>query len=79
MTVSSVTCPNEECEDDIEVTEFVPYDPGVSSGPVEACYPPEGGYCRGADKCPRCGAELDDEFWECAYDLVVEQMEERNF
>lgn len=25
-----------------EVTA-TPYDPGVSSGPVEACYPPEGG------------------------------------
>jgi len=23
--------------------QFSPYDPGVSSGPVEACYPPEGG------------------------------------
>ena len=25
-------------------TRLVPYDPGVVSGPVEACYPPEGGY-----------------------------------
>lgn len=23
--------------------EYTPYDPGVSRGPVEVCYPPEGG------------------------------------
>lgn len=35
-----------ERDDDTEVTvEYTisPYDPGVSSGPAEDCYPPEGG------------------------------------
>jgi hypothetical protein len=35
-----------EREDETEVSveySITPYDPGVSSGPAEICYPPEGG------------------------------------
>jgi len=36
-------------EDSYEVTgvDVEPYDPGVTSGPPERCYPPEGGYATG--------------------------------
>jgi len=33
-----------EYEYKVEIDSYEPYDPGVCSGPVEACYPPEGGY-----------------------------------
>lgn len=36
-------------EDSYEVTsvDVEPYDPGVVSGPIDRCYPPEGGYASG--------------------------------
>lgn len=33
----------DEFEYKIKVDDWEPYDPGVCSGPVESCYPPEGG------------------------------------
>lgn len=73
----SVTCPNEDCEADIEVTEFEPYDPGLCSGPPERCYPPEGGTCYGGDTCPKCGAVLSDKFWEDAFEDLERTVMER--
>ena len=33
-----------EYEYEVEVDSWEPYDPGVCSGPIERCYPPEGGW-----------------------------------
>ena len=40
----TITLPMEDPHLELRVEgSATPYDPGVSSGPVEACYPPEGG------------------------------------
>ncbi len=39
-------CPAYADEVEVEVEgSLVPYDPGCTYGPIENCYPPEGGYC----------------------------------
>jgi hypothetical protein len=47
-------------ETELELTFTISdYDPGVSSGPVERCYPPEGGEVEVTGCEPEC-----PEFWE---------------
>lgn len=74
----TVTCPNEECEADIPVGEVTPYDPGVSSGPPERCYPPEGGEVEGPDACPECKTALSEKFWEDAAEWILDEMIDRD-
>ena len=63
----TATCP--QCEGDVEY-EITPYDPGRASGPVELCYPPEGGEIEGPENCAVCGFELDDRYWASVYDAL---------
>ena len=65
-----------ECEAEVPIEEYEPLHVGRSSGPPELCFPDEGGYCSGPDKCPGCGADLGDEFWESVYQDVVAEEEE---
>ena len=65
----------------VEVVHYEPYDPGVTSGPPEHCYPPEGGefevelYDRKGYRARWLEAKLDDEELERlrqAYEAVLE-------
>ena len=45
-TVTMTLTDAQDVEHDYEVeVYYTEYDPGVCSGPVERCYPPEGGEC----------------------------------
>jgi len=54
-----------EYEYKVEVEGWSPYDPGVCSGPVESCYPPEGGEVEfSEDDISRRRADDDKAEWE---------------
>lgn len=56
--------PAVESEDVSVEWEFSPLDPGVSSGPVENCYPPEGGEVRSCTVARPDGTVIaDGESW----------------
>lgn len=50
----TVTCPNEECEADVNVA-YYPGSPGKTYGPPEDCYPPEGDDIDTPEECTECG------------------------
>jgi hypothetical protein len=67
----TVTCPNDECEADIEVF-FDPGCPGKTYGPPERCYPPDPAFIDGPAECPECGrifTHKDEDAW-------IERLEE---
>lgn len=55
----TVTCPNEECEGDIEVS-FYPGHKGRTYGPPEDCFPPDPDEIDAPEECPHCGQKITD-------------------
>jgi len=47
-----------ECEAPEEF-DIEPFHPGKFYGPPENCYPDEGGFAEGPEKCKRCGEAFD--------------------
>jgi hypothetical protein len=63
-----------EYEYKIEILSYYPYDPGVCSGPVESCYPPEGGEAEwDEDSLQRRRTNVEGAKWEAVpYSILIE-------
>lgn len=69
----------DEFEYKIEVDDWSPYDPGVCSGPVESCYPPEGGEVSFSEDTiqRRLNREEETKWEEVPFSIFMEGYAER--
>ena len=72
----TVTCPNEECEADIDVS-YTPATRGRTYGPPEDCYPPDPDELDAPSECPHCGYAFTDEDAERWMNKLAEDYTER--
>lgn len=54
-----VTCPEDDCEEQIQVA-YYPGNKGRTYGPPEDCCPPDPDDIDTPDECPVCGYEITD-------------------
>lgn len=72
----TVTCPDSECEADIDVA-FYPGRPAQTYGPPERCYPEDPADLDSPDKCVECGRAITEEDVE-RWIVEIEERESQN-